>query len=579
MLTKEEIFVATEYAKKNGVKAETIERTTRVAQKLLEKGLPREGIIGEILKEINKTKTNYSQIEKKFGEKVAQKTMDLQQLIEVLEKNYGKIQDELLSSILLSIPKDLQSIIVILADQTELIEIGNCDKEKAQMIEKLLCPMALKLGLTNYVTRIQDGVFKITNPEEYQKIAKLINKPQKEREQLIEEIKEEIKKLLEKKFKIEISGRPKTIKAIHEKMKKKLFEQIYDIYGVRIICNKEKECYEILGEIHSKYQNIPQAFDDYIAKPKKEGYKSIHTAIKIKNHFVEVQIRTWQHQAQVSNEIYWNYKKILKDKEFEKEISIEKQLLDWQIATGKEVFNKKISGRKIFIFTPKNEVIPLPIDSTAIDFAYAIHTGVGEKMLKAKINGKLSPIETKLKNLDKVEIILAKTPQVKKEWLANVVTPKAKTKIRSELHLTEKKEPKKNPCQNPEKKIKIAECCHPLPGEDVIGVKTTKRKIVLHKATCQNLKKIPKNKLINIMFEQTKGKSEIKIKAMNRPGLITEILEEIRKNGAETTDVNFKIKKTGYLEAIFKIEAKSAKKVEQLIEELIKIKGIQNAER
>ncbi len=579
MLLQEEINAAAEYAKKNGAKTEAIKRTTRVAQKLLEKELPREGILSEILKEIDKTQINYAQIEEKFGNETAQKTLDAQQLAEVLEKNYGKIQNELLSSILLSIPKDLQSIIITLADQTELIENGDCDKEKAQMIEKLFYPIALKLGLTNYATKIQDGAFKITNPEEYQKITKLINKNPQEREQLIEEIKKEIQSLLEKKFRIEISGRPKTIKSIYEKMKKMPFGQIYDIYGVRIICNKEKECYEILGEIHAHYQNLPEAFDDYITKPKKEGYKSIHTAIKRKKDLVEVQVRTWQHQAQASNETYWNYKKILKDKEFEKEISIEKQLLDWQTTTGKEIFNKKISGRKIFIFTPKNKVLPLPTDATAIDFAYAVHTGIGEKMLKAKINGKLSPIETKLKNLDKVEIILAKNPQVKKEWLTNAATQKARTKIRNALHLAKKKESKNTNQTAPEKKIKMAECCHPLPGEDVIGVKTTKRKIILHKISCENLKKIPKNQLISINFEQTKGKSEIKIKAIDRPGLITEILEKIKKAGVETIDVSFKIKKTGYLEAIFKIEAKNAEKVELLLDDLIKVNGIHHVER
>jgi GTP pyrophosphokinase len=394
----------------------------------------------------------------------------------------------------------------------------------------------------------------------------------------VEEVRKEIEELIRERIDAEITGRPKSFKAIYEKLKKVPFQKMHDIYGVRIICHKEKECYEALGYIHAKYEIIPEAFDDYIAKPKTNGYKSIHTAVKRGDEIIEVQIRTWEQHLRTLGENYWAYKKMRKDKEFEKELSWERQLIEWQKNMGKEGMSKKLAGKKIFVFTPKNEAIPLPIGASVIDFAFAVHTDIGKKMEKAKINGKNAPIETKLNNLDKVEIIVAQKPQVKKTWLNFVESDKAKTKIKAHFGIKSTTKKTRQPIRDI-KKIKWAECCHPLPGEDVIGVKTTKRKIVVHKKDCPNIQKIPKSRLMEIGFEREKGKTRIRVTAIDRPGLLAELLTEIRHSSGQLINTNFKIKKSGYAEAIFELEIASATKLEHLIEKLEKIPSVQGAER
>ena len=420
----------------------------------------------------------------------------------------------------------------------------------------------------------------VINPAGFEKVEKLINKKRGEREKFVEEVKKEIEEQLKEKLIIQISGRPKNFKAIFEKLKKVPFQKMHDIYGIRIICQKEKECYEALGYIHSKYEIIPEAFDDYISKPKQSGYKSIHTAVRRGNDVIEIQIRTWDQHLRIEGENYWEYKKLRKDKEFEKELKWERQLLEWQKTLGKEGLSKKISGRRLFAFTPKNDAISLPLGASVIDFAFAVHTDIGKKLEKARVNGKFVPIETKLNNLDKVEILVAQKPQIKKTWLNQAVTDKAKQKIRTFFGM--KNSPAKKEICLPSgslKKIKMAECCHPLPGEDVIGVKTTKRKIIVHKKDCPNIIKLGKDKLICIDFEREKGKTELRVKAIDRPGLLSELLLEIKQSGVVLTNTNFKIKKTGYVEAIFGIEVSSIGKLEKLMEKIERIPSVHAVER
>jgi len=378
---------------------------------------------------------------------------------------------------------------------------------------------------------------------------------------------------------VQISGRPKNFHAIYTKMKQTPFKNIHDLYGLRIICNKEKECYEVLGYIHSKYALLPGAFDDYIAKPKKNGYKSIHTAVKYGDDIIEFQIRTWGDHLRIESNLYWEYKKLKQNREFEKNLSWERQLIEWQKSMGKEITNKRKYSRKVFIFTPKSEVISLPKGSTAIDFAFAIHTDIGEKIQKAKVNGKIVPLEKPLENLDKVEIILSNKPQIKESWLNHVKSDRARTRIRQYFGFKQTNKKKIENSTKTLKKLKIAECCNPLPGEDVVGIKTTKRRIIIHKKDCKNLKNFPKNELIEIAFEANQGKTKVLVSAVDRIGLLGEILKEINKSTGRVLQTNFNIKKSGYVEAEFTLEIKGIQKLENLMEKIAKIPSIQSVER
>ena len=581
-ISQKQIQNAPSYLKEKTNK-NNFERNKRVAEELILKNMPKESVLSVILKEIPAEKINENEIEEKFGKETLKLIKTLQQIEGVVERNFEKIPSETLSSIILSISPEFEPIIIKIAEVADALynkEKIIYEKNYAQIADQIYSPLATKLGLTEYAWKIQDFSFRVINPTGFEKIKQLVNKTRKEREDLVEEVRKDVEEMFRGKMEVQINGRPKNFKAIFEKLKKTPFAKMHDIYGIRIICNKEKDCYEALGYIHSKYEIIPEAFDDYITKPKSNGYKSIHTAVRRGKDVVEVQIRTWDQHLRIEGENYWQYKNVKKDKEFDKELSWERQLIEWQKSMGKEgKLGKKTTGKRVFVFTPKNDAISLPLGASVIDFAYAVHTDIGKKMEKAKVNGAFVPIETKLKNLDKVEIITTDKPQVKKAWLNFVETEKAKTKIKSFFGLKSAK--KKSVCLPTKdlKKIKMAECCHPLPGEDVIGVKTTKRKIIIHKKSCPNIAKISKDRLICLDFEREKGKTEIRIIAFDRPGLLSEILAEIKHSGVNLTNTNFKIKKSGHAEAIFGLEVTSVEKLEKLLEKLEHIPSVQSAER
>ena len=562
------------------------EHFARSAKFIADRGLGREAIVACLLQTtIAEGKAAPEEIEQRFGKTVALLVKEASEIQQILQTNYSKMPAETLSSLVLSISTDFQTIMIKIAEVLDLLQHTRLVKKEnikqlVAMAREIYMPLAMKLGISGVDWRLQDYCFKIENPDAYEKIKKLVNKPRTEREKLLREVQEEVIELLKGKLEVQVSGRPKGFKSIFEKLKKTPFKEMHDLYGVRIICNKEKECYEALGYVHSKYQIIPEAFDDYISRPKSNGYKGIHTAVKRGGDTIEFQIRTWTQHLATESSLYWEYKRLRKDKTFEKELSWERQLVEWQKSLGADATRKAFAGKKIFVFTPKNEVITLPVGATALDFAFAVHTEVGKRAEKAKINGIFASLDTKLKNLERIEIITAEKTQAKKGWLNEVITDKAKTKIKALFGMKGSGE-KKKAVQLPMnfKKIKLAECCHPLPGEDVIGVRTTKRKIIVHKKDCINIKKLPKNKLIEIGFEREKGKTEIRVTGVDRMGLLAEILNEIKKSGVTLISTNFKIKTSGYVEAIFGLEVGNVAKLDSLMEKIERINSVHGVER
>lgn len=549
-----------------------------VKNTLFEKKMQQETILAWLAQHLDENEQDF------LNETIKTIIFECKKIQEIVDNNYKKIPPETLTSLILSLATDIRTIIIKVVEINDKLRnpIEKNSQKNIFLAQNIYYPITLKLGLNDLSWQLKDNSFKLENPKEYEKIKSLINKTRKERENIIKEIIEELNILLKNKANAQLFGRPKNFSSIFEKMKTTPFKKMYDIYGIRIICDKEKECYEILGFIHEKYDFIKEAFDDYIVKEGtgigKKGYQSIHTAIKRNNDIVEIQIRTWQQHLKTESSIYWEYKRLRKNKEFDTKLSWERQLIEWQKNIGIEKNTKKIGGEKIFVFTPKNQIISLPENSTAIDFAFNIHTEIGKKAKQAKINNILSPLETKLKNLDKIEIIADKKNTLKQSWLNFVESEKAKNKIRNYFKIKTTKI-KKPFIKNQEKKIKMAECCNPLPGEDVIGVKTTKRKIIIHKKTCKNILTIPKNKLIEISFEKTKGTTKLKISAIDRIGLLGEILEEFKNNKIILKNSDFKIKKTGFVEAFFEIELKNIQTLEKIVKKLQQIKSIQKIER
>lgn len=564
-----------------------IRHFARIGKMATENKMDKESILaGMLYGTIAERKTTAEEIEKRFGKKVSELSKEAGETMQVIGNNYGKIKPETLNSIVLSMAGNMQTTMIGIAAMIDWLkhteELSEEEKKKIIGITReIYIPTVVKIGLQEIAWRLQDYAFKGEEPEKYEKIRKLVGKTREEREKLIEEVKKEVREMLKGKFEAQVFGRPKNFWAINKKMQKVQFRNIYDLHGIRIICNKESECYEILGNIHEKYEIIPGTFDDYIAKPKEEDYRGLHSAVERGKDAIEFQVRTWEQHFKIESNLYWKYRQLTKDREFEKELSWERQLMEWQKSAGKEAQIRSFTGKKIFVFTPKNEVIVLPKGATAIDFAFAIHTDLGKRMEKAKINGALVPVETELKNLDKAEIITSKKPQIKKGWVNFAKSTKAKTKIKTYFGMKTKakKEETKKETIGKQRKIKSAECCTPVPGEEVMGVKTSKRKIIIHKKDCPNLKKIDPKKIILMEMKGDEGKTRIKAVGLDRIGLLGEILSKIKKNGATIISTEFKIKKSGYVESTFEIKIKNIDKLEKLVEEIEKIRSVYGVER
>ncbi len=569
---------------KNKLNNKYFSHAIETTELLADKGLAKETIIAAILHDtIYENALTYDEIKNNFGEEVAGVVREISIINNVVKTNFPKIGSETLSSIILSISSDIQTIIIQIAELTNILEKKELTKDYGKtlipLIKEVYVPLSLKLGLGRTNWKLEDDCFKLENPSAYSKIKKLVNKTREEREKIISEVKEEVEDLFKGKSDVQLTGRPKNFYSIYKKMKKVPFKQINDLYGMRLLCNKERDCYEVLGRIHSKYPLLPDAFDDYISKPKATGYKSIHTAVKRGQDIIEFQIRTWEQHLRIESNLYWEYKKLKQNRDFEKNLSWERQLVEWQKSIGQDTEKRRVISKKIYVFTPKNEVVSLPIGATVIDFAFAIHTEIGLKMKQTKINNKIAPLESELKNLDRIEIITDKKNQIKETWLNYVKTEKAKTKIKQYFGIKAVLKRKSVLGLKTIQKIKLAECCKPLPGEDVIGVKTTKRKIIIHKINCTNVKNVSKEKLVEITLENNQGKTKLLVTGTDRVGLLGEILNEIKKSSSKITKTNFNIKKSGYVEAEFDIEINNIKKLEKLMEKIASIPSIQSVER
>lgn len=362
-------------------------------------------------------------------------------------------QAETMRKMLLAMVSDIRVVLIKLALRTRTMQFlsSTPDNPQKRALAKetldIFAPLANRLGVWQLKWQLEDLGFRHYQPEEYQKIAKLLDEKRTERLQYIDDFLNQLRTELDK-FNIhyDVAGRPKHIYSIYKKMdKKKLgFEGLFDIRAVRILVDSMPECYTTLGLVHSLWQPIPGEFDDYIAQPKGNGYKSLHTVvIGPQDKGVEVQIRTFDmHQFnEFGVAAHWRYKEGGKgDGAYEQKIAWLRQLLDWRenmAESEKEdlasAFKTELFNDTIYVLTPHGKVLSLPAGSTPIDFAYALHTDVGNRCRGAKIEGHIVPLSTPLQNGQRVEIITAKEGTPSLNWLYEgwVKSNKAISKIRS----------------------------------------------------------------------------------------------------------------------------------------------------
>jgi GTP pyrophosphokinase len=641
--------------------------------------------------------TNYTieKLKDEFGAEVANLVEGLTKLEKLQFKSKEEQQAENLRKMLLAMAKDLRVIIIKLADRLHnmrTLKYMSPDKQMEKAVETLeiYAPLAHRLGILRIKWELEDLCLRYTDSKGYYDLVDKISVKRKEREAFIQNIIKNLNiKVNSLNIDCNIDGRPKHFYSIYKKMKSqnKTLEQIYDLFAVRVIVNTVKDCYTVLGLVHELFKPFPGRFKDYIAMPKPNMYQSLHTTL-IGNEGIpfEVQIRTWEmHEiSEVGIAAHWKYKNGsngVTDKVLDNKLTWLRQLVEWEKdANDAEEFmeNLKIDlfTDEVFIFTPKGDVVNLRAGSCPIDFAYSIHSAVGNKMMGAKVNGKIVTLDTELKNGDIVEILTASNIHgPSRDWLKFVKTSQARNKInqwfkkekREENILRGKdfieKEVKKQgfqynqlfknewvdnilkrfnlnsiedifasvglgamsaakiisrlkeeyrkslkpdeiderlievlPRKFIEKQkslpdrgiivkgienclVKIARCCTPVPGDEIIGYITRGRGVSVHSKDCPNITLNPDgdNRLIEVLWHGSQSgsyTSDITISAIDRPFLLSEITNIITEAKISMKALNARTTKDHQAILNISLQISNIEQLEKIINRIQKIKGV-----
>ena len=417
------------------------------AEIIAEMSLDEESIIAALLHDtVEDTGITHEDIEKKFGTEVAELVEGVTKLTRVTYSNKEDEQMENLRKMLIAMAKDIRVILIKLADRLHnmrTLEYQSEEKQREKALEtmEIYAPIAHRLGMQKIKWELEDLSIMRLDPEGYAYISKEVEKRNSENEQFFESIKKRITERLEE-YGIEASvyGRIKHIYSIYRKMysQNKTFDEVLDLYAFRVIVDTIADCYNVLGHIHDMFRPIPGHFKDYIGTPKPNMYQSLHTTvIGTEGIPFEVQIRTWEmHEtAEYGIAAHWKYKQGIQGNADEEKFSWIRRLLESQQDSDAQDFVQSLKidmfSDEVFVFTPQGDVINLPAGATPIDFAYNIHSAIGNRMTAAKVNGRIVPFTTILKNGDIVEVITSNASKgPSRDWLGIVKSGAARTKIR-----------------------------------------------------------------------------------------------------------------------------------------------------
>ena len=644
-------------------------------------------ITGLLHDTVEDTLATSEEIESMFGKEIAFLVEGVTKIGQLPYTSKIERQAEGFRKLILATAKDIRVVLIKLADRLHnmrTLEHLSPDKQKRISSETfdIYAPMSHRLGINWVTTELEDLSFRYLNPDEYKKISKQIAKKRKAWEAHVEEAKVILtEKLSEFDLSPEITGRFKHIYGIYRKMQEQNleFENVYDVIAFRLITNSLKECYETLGAVHASWKPVPGRFKDYIALPKGNGYQSLHTTvIGPFGERMEIQIRTraMHEVAESGVASHWKYKEGKLDGAGTYEIyATLRQLLEWKDIQDPTEYMEAIKGELIadlvYVFTPDGDLKELPTGATPIDFAYSIHTEVGNKCTRANVNGKLVPLNHQLKTGDRVEIVTSKDQHPNRDWLKFVVTSGAKTKIRNWLRTEERKQSEvvgKSICERkfkqhgldfqamlkkgelsnvlPELKVKdvkdlylavgfgkisandllkkavpteqldsksdkeriekiiktitsssdggvlvrgyddvmirFANCCSPLPGEEIIGYITRGKGITIHRNDCPRLLEVDLARRIDVDWD-TKFKgprpARILVTCTDKPGILSSIT-----NTFSSSEVNIskaEIHSTDVEDAIgtFDVVVSDLSQLEDVIKSIKKVKGVKSVER
>lgn len=613
----------------------------KVAEFLVDMKMDTDSIIAALLHDIlEDTDTAFKEISKRYGKQVAVLVEGVTK-ISILKAKSKSIQEaETIRKMLLAMSRDIRVIIIKLADKLHnMTTLAYLPEKKRKAIAKecleIYAPLANRLGFSWMKAELEDLSLKHLNPHVYTYISDYLKENKSERKDYLKKVEQTIlKAAAEEGHRVRVFTREKHIYSVYMKMKKrkKDINEIYDILGIRIICSTVNECYSILGLVHRLWPPIEGRFKDYIAMPKANQYQSLHTSVMCFNGRVtEVQIRTdnMHSTAEYGIAAHWLYKsggfngRKLKNKD----LPIISRLKNWDgVKSSADDFiadiRKEFLKDSIYVFTPDGHIIELPKNSTAIDFAYHIHTEIGNHCLGALADGSIIPLNRPLKNTQVVEIRTSNTAIPHVNWLRFVQTTRARNKIRHWLNkhddslyidkniIAKKKESvlKSSPAQvkpvDPEQEgtfinqvldrakiafkigneknmlISIAKCCNPTTGDDIVGYISRGRGIIVHKRSCPNLKHINDigNRCIDVEWEAVSPRATRQFKVTSRMtyDLFSEIEGAVRKYKGHLIEGKLEEDERGKLTGSFTMELERADDFNKVLKSIKTIPSILN---
>ena len=566
---------------------------------------------------VEDTSTSLEKVKNEFGSEVANLVEGVTKVLGVKFSTKEEYKAENIKKILLAATRDVRVLLIRLADRLHNMRtLSSFREDKRKRIAKetleIYAPIAHKLGIWRLKGELEDLSFRHLNYPEYIKLKEQIADKRAVREKVTQEIVSNIRTSLERKgIRAEVVGRAKYFYSIYKKMikKKRSFDQIYDLMAIRIITRTVPECYKSLEVVHSLYQPRLDRVKDFIEHPKANGYQSIHTTVIRGNKMIEVQIRTrkmhdiaeegiaaeWR-ISHYKNAAHWKYKGVVRDDfRFDRRLMWIKQILDWKRQSQNamqfvETLKIDLFENETIVLTPKGDPISLPKGATSIDFAYAVHSAVGNQCSKAKVNGVIKPLDYVVNSGDIVEIITQKNARPSRNWLNFVKTGKARGKIRASLGIEiEQKtsdekivkklsnhqlmtlihvEGKKHP-------LKISHCCAPDFGDPLVGFLTKDQKITVHREDCINIHTLDKNKKSELKWKPLPESNLRKLKVFirERPRILADILNLLASEKINVKSVNTRSKKQKIM-LTFKIEPHIDLDWEDLIHKTEAIAGV-----
>lgn len=575
-----------------------------VAEIITELRLDSEAVAAALLHDVlEDTNVKPETIEREFGKEV----YTLVRSLTATSKEQGLINQDAqnIRKVLLATAKDIRIILIKLADRLHNMRtLKYLPSEKQLRIAKesmdIYAPVAYKLGMYKIKTELEDLAFKFLNPQAFQEIKQKISEKKEERERRIKEIVRIISEELSRKnIEYKIYGRPKSFYSVYRKIINRNydFSEMTDLLAVRVITKNVDDCYRVLSLIHSLWKHDPTQFKDYIQNPKSNGYQSIHTIVYFQGRAIEVQIRTVDMHLDAEEGVaaHWVYKGTDRDKKFEQKIGWLRQILEWRGSELGNNFVEKVEidlfKGEIIVFTPKGDPISLPEGATILDFAYEVHTDIGNHCVRAKVNNNIVPLDTKLNPGDVIDIMTQKNALPSRQWLKYVVTQKASSKIRQALGIPfDDKINKIKPSQfrfhdliefeGPKDNLKISKCCVINPGDKIIGFKTKDGRISIHNASCKNLDSFKENKIVSVRWKNSVLKTrekKILVSVNNRVGILRDILNIISDSEINILSVNTKNKK-GHSQILLSLEVDEKSVLKELFSRIKSVKDVINVQ-